>query len=197
MEKIHFKRSQLINIVSIIGLIATVILILIAYRTGILTSSEKLAKFTKSIGILGVIFFVFLQIVQVVFPIIPGGLTCVGGIILFGPLWGFIYNYVGIVIGSIINFALARYYGTKFIAHFASKKSYDKYINWVEKGKHFDKFFALAIFFPVAPDDFLCMLAGLTKMTYKKFMTIIVLGKPAALLIYSLGLTNVVDLIIR
>ena len=64
MEKIHFKRSQLINIVSIIGLIATVILILIAYRTGILTSSEKLAKFTKSIGILGVIFFVFLQIVH-------------------------------------------------------------------------------------------------------------------------------------
>lgn len=50
---------------------------------------------------------------------------------------------------------------------------------------------------PVAPDDFLCMLAGLTKMTYKKFITIIVLGKPASLLVYSLGLTTAFEAIMK
>ena len=56
------------------------------------------------------------------------------------------------------------------------------------KRKKFDKFFAVAIFFPCAPDDFLCMLAGLTKMSWKRFSAIILLGKPGSIAIYSLAL---------
>ena len=56
------------------------------------------------------------------------------------------------------------------------------------KGKKFDKFFALAIFFTCAPDDVLCMIAGLTKMSWKKFSAIILLGKPASIAAYSMAL---------
>lgn len=56
--------------------------------------------------------------------------------------------------------------------------------------KRFDKLFALAIFLPIAPDDFLCYLAGTTAMTWKKFTAIIVLGKPFAILLYSLLLST-------
>ena len=76
-----------------------------------------------------------------------------------------------------------------------SEKLYEKYIGWLSDGERFDKLFAVAIFFPVAPDDFLCMLAGLTKMTYKKFTDIIILGKPASLLAYSFSLTAVFQLL--
>jgi len=48
----------------------------------------------------------------------------------------------------------------------------------------------LAIFFPVAPDDFLCWLAGTTKMTLGRFSAIILLGKPASIALYSLGLST-------
>lgn len=78
-----------------------------------------------------------------------------------------------------------------------SEKLYEKYIGWLSERERFDKLFALAIFFPVAPDDFLCMLAGLTKMTYKKFTTIILLGKPAALMAYSFSLTAVLQFVTR
>lgn len=98
---------------------------------------------------------------------------------------------------KIVNFALARYYGQTLIRTLVSDKVYTKYASWLNEGAHFDKLFALAIFFPVAPDDFLCMLAGLTRMTYRKFTTIIVLGKPASLLLYSLGLTSMLDLILK
>ena len=148
-------------------------------------------------GIWGPLIFIFIQIIQCVIPIIPGGLSCVAGIILFGPFYGFIYNYIGILLGSLINFILARHYGKPLIETIVSKKTYNKYISWLDRGKHFDKLFALAIFMPVAPDDFLCMLAGLTKMTYKKFITIIVLGKPASLLVYSLGLTTALEAIMK
>ena len=49
------------------------------------------------------------------------------------------------------------------------------------KGTGLTPLLHLAIFFPVAPDDFLCYLAGLTRMSLKKFSAIIFLGKPASI----------------
>lgn len=197
MNTHKLNTKLIINIASLFGILLTAILTFFAYQQGLLTSTEKLEAFTRSLGFWGPLSFILLQLVQVVFPIIPGGVTCVAGVIIFGPLWGFIYNYIGIVLGSIINFALARYYGHSFIRTFVSDKIYEKYASWLDEGKRFEKLFALAIFFPIAPDDFLCMLAGLTKMTYKKFTAIIVLGKPASLLLYSLSLTSIVDIILK
>lgn len=70
-----------------------------------------------------------------------------------------------------------------------SEKVWGKYIKWLDSPK-FDLYFALAIFFPVAPDDFLCLLAGLTPMKFRRFVAIILLGKPLALLAYSWGLAT-------
>lgn len=189
--------KKLINLSSIIGILATIALLIYGYQAGIFSSAEQLSYMISQAGIWGPLIFIFIQIVQCVIPIIPGGLSCVAGIILFGPFYGFIYNYIGILLGSLINFILARHYGKPLIETIVSKKTYNKYISWLDRGKHFDKLFALAIFIPVAPDDFLCMLAGLTKMTYKKFITIIVLGKPASLLVYSLGLTTAFEAVMK
>lgn len=116
---------------------------------------------------------------------------------MFGPVWGFVYNYVGICIGSIAAFLLAKRFGQPFVKGITNERTYEKYVGWLERGSKFDKFFALAIFFPVAPDDFLCYLAGLTRMRLKKFSVIILLGKPASIALYSLGLTTVAGLVLR
>nr|WP_263848867.1 hypothetical protein [Lacticaseibacillus thailandensis] len=50
---------------------------------------------------------------------------------------------------------------------------------------------------PVAPDDFLCMLAGLTKMSLRKFVWIIVLCKPWTILAYSMGMNKLIMLMIQ
>ena len=57
--------------------------------------------------------------------------------------------------------------------------------------------FAAAIFFPAAPDDLLCFLAGVTRMRFRKFLMVILLGKPLSIAIYSLGLTVIFDQILR
>ncbi len=194
-EKIISKR--VLRLISVLGITITILAILYGYQKGIFTSTAKLQAVVKEVGIWGPLLFIGIQIVQVVVPIIPGGVTCVAGVVIFGPLEGFLYNYIGIVIGSILNFALARSYGQTFIRSMVSERLYEKYIGWLSKGERFDKLFALAIFFPVAPDDFLCMLAGLTKMTYMKFTTIILLGKPAALLAYSFSLTAMLQFVTR
>lgn len=136
-------------------------------------------------GILAPCLFIFIQIVQVVYPVIPGGLTCVLGHVVFGPFLGFIYNTVGIFIGSLISFMLARKYGAQFAKIFVSDDTYNKYIPCLDKGKYFERFLAAAFILPGFPDDFLCMVAGLGKMSLRKFTAIFLLAKPVTLYIYT------------
>ena len=173
--------------ITVIGIIVSLVLVLFGLRMGVFTSPETLQMFLRGAGIWAPLAFVGIQVVQVVFPIIPGGLTCVAGVLLFGPLWGFLLNYIGICVGSCINFSLAKQHGRPFVERSVSEKMWGRYIKWLDSPR-FDLYFALAIFFPVAPDDFLCLLAGLTPMKFGKFLLIILFGKPLALLAYSWGL---------
>ena len=159
----------------------------------IFTSPESLQQYIMQFHFWAPLIFMLIQISQVVLPIIPGGLTLVAGVLCFGPWLGFLYNYISIFIGSCVNFLLIRRYGKPLLIRLSSQKLYDKYVGWLDKGEVFDKLFAVAIFLPVAPDDFLCMLAGLTKMTFKKFAMIIALCKPCSILLYSVGLTTLLS----
>lgn len=182
------KTRKLLNIAMVISLSVIIVLTIYGVKTGLLTDREQLELLVKKSGVWGPLLFITIQMVQVVLPIIPGGITCGVGVVIFGAWHGLLYNYIGIVAGSMINFYLARRYGQCFVKYFVKEETYEKYIGWLEKGKKFDKFFAFAIFFPCAPDDVLCLIAGLTRMTWKKFAAIILLGKPASIAMYSLAL---------
>ena len=171
----------------------TVVLTVIGYKKGIFTDETQMELFLNSCGIFAPLFFVFIQAVQVIIPILPGAVGCVYGIMFWGPLKGFIFNYIGICIGSIGAFLIARQFGQRLVIQMTGEKFYDKYSKYLEMENRFEKIFALLIFLPVAPDDFLCYLAGISKMDLKKFVTIILLGKPAAIFLYSMGLNTVLQ----
>lgn len=179
---------KIISFISLCGLIATIILTIYFYKLGLFKDIHSLRLYIENAAIFGPFIFVLLQIIQVVIPIIPGGISTAAGVIIFGPFWGFVYNYLGICIGSILVFLLARKYGKPFILSMISEKTFHKYSGWLDNQKRFDRLFALAIFLPVAPDDALCMLAGLTEISLKKFSWIILLCKPATILVYSMSL---------
>lgn len=179
------KTRKIINVITIIGTVLVCVFFYFALKAEIFTSEEKMKMFLEQAGVFAPAIFVLIQIVQVVIPLIPGGISTGVGVLIFGPVWGFIYNYVGIVIGSILVFFIARKYGMPLIRKMFKDELIDRYIGWLNKGKKFEKFFALAIFFPVAPDDFLCYLAGVTKMSAKTYIAIIVLLKPFTILMYS------------
>ena len=155
--------------VSLFGLLLCVAAGIWAWRAGLLTSQERMQAFVTSCGAAGGLLFVAFQAVQVVVPVLPGGLGCLVGVVLFGPVVGFVYNYVGICIGSLMAFAVARNCGRPLLNLLFSEKLLTKYSSWT--------------------DDFLCYLAGTTSMTWRRFTAIILLGKPFSIALYSLGLT--------
>lgn len=179
---------RIINTISIIGLGLSIALTIYFINLGVFKDINALRGLVGNSVILGPIIFMLLQILQVVIPIIPGGISSAAGVLIFGPYLGFVYNYVGISIGSVIIFLLGRRYGKPFILSMISDKTYDKYIGWLDNQSRFEKLFALAIFLPVAPDDALCLMAGLTNISVKKFALIILLAKPLSIFLYSMAL---------
>ena len=167
-----------------------------AWRKGLLTDLGALQTWAAELGIWAAAAFIAFQAIQVVIPVLPGGLGCLAGVLLFGPWYGFAYNYVGICAGSMAAFGVARYCGRPLLERMFSRKLLLKYDHWLGQ-KSFAKWFALAIFLPVAPDDFLCYLAGTTSMRWRQFTVIILACKPFAIAAYSTGLTVAMNTILK
>ena len=201
MEKMYNRMQTAVHtwlqVLSICGLAASIVLIVLGWRAGLLTSPEAMSAFVKGLGVLGIFVFIAFQAIQVVLPVLPGNLGCLAGVMMFGAWKGFAFNYIGICLGSLMAFGLAKMYGRPLLKKLFSEKLMEKYEHWTGEGSPFSKLFAIAIFAPVAPDDFLCYLAGTTEMSWKRFTIIVLLGKPAALAIYSMGLTVVWQQLVR
>lgn len=181
--------KRILQAVSVCGLLLCAALAVWGWRAGILTSQEAMEAFVARAGRAGVVLFSAFQAVQVVIPILPGGLGCLAGVVLFGPVKGFLCSYIGICIGSMLAFGVAKSCGRPLLPRLFSADTIRKYHHWTSQDSPFAAWFAAAIFFPVAPDDFLCYLAGTTDMSWQKFSAIIWLCKPFSIALYSLGLT--------
>jgi uncharacterized membrane protein YdjX (TVP38/TMEM64 family) len=188
MEKRHLRITM--NVITAFSIIACLFFFIYGINTKLFYSEAALEDFLGQFGKWAPIIFIFFQALQVIFPIAPGGIGLLGGALFFGPLMGFFYNYIGICAGSIAAFLISKKYGMAVIQSIFSPKLLKKYMGWTDN-KKFNTLFGIAIFMPIAPDDFLCYLAGTTKMKFMQFVTIIILGKPLAIAIYSFGL-NVV-----
>lgn len=187
--KFPFKLTnrQWIQLITVLGIIFSIwMAFYIKQHPGVFAVGGTFQQFLGKIGIWGPLLFIAIQIIQVLYPVIPGGLTCVVGHVLFGPLVGFAYNVTGIFIGSVLAFLLARRFGEPFAKSFVSDQVYDKYITYLDRGRFFERFLFGAFVLPGFPDDFLCMVAGMGKMSLKKFIVIWMISKPATLYLYTL-----------
>ena len=147
---------------------------------------EDLQDYMKGFGVAAPLILTFFQAFQVVVPVLPGYLGCAAGAVAFGSMTGFWCNYIGISAGSIAAYFLARKYGVDIVLAMFSQKQYEKWSGRVEKSKSYERFLLIATLLPLFPDDFLCYLSGLLKMDSRKFIWIIILGKPWCILVYSL-----------
>jgi len=177
--------KKVMNIVSIAGILGTLAVTIYFIKLGVFSKPEMLQEMVGNNKILGPIIFVLIQILQVVVPIIPGGVSNAAGVMMFGAYTGFLYNFIGNVIGSIILFQLGRKYGRAFVGTLVSDKTYDKYVGKLHNSKKWDVFFTLMMLSPVAPDDALVLMNSLTKMDMKKFIAIICVGKAVSIAAYS------------
>ncbi|MGT2808683.1 TVP38/TMEM64 family protein [Streptococcus iniae] len=188
MNKLRLSHAQLKKIVRLIGVLSILLsLTFICYLVGkldIFNNPQALSQLIKDHLLIGSIVFFLVQIIQVVIPIIPGGITTVVGFLTFGPILGLFLNVVGIILGSILLFILVRKFGKPFVLLFIDD---EKMVVYEEKlaSKIYERIFILNMISPVAPADVMIMITGLSKISFKKFLLIIILCRPISMVVYS------------
>ncbi len=177
----------MINLATLIVVIALVVVTIYWYDLGILSDVKVLQSYIARLGLTGALFFVVIQVIQVVIPIIPGGISTAAGVILLAR--GLVFSTTTSASRSdlLLTFSCPPFWQAPADV-FNFGKTYEKYIGYTKNQTRFDHLFTLAIVLPVAPDDVLCLLAGLTKMTFTRFFWIIILGKPITIFAYSMSL---------
>ena len=92
-------------------------------------------------------------------------------------------TYAAVVSGSLLVFWLARTLGRDFADRVVSRRVSEKYQEIIRSKT--SVFLILAFLFPFFPDDVLCILAGLTSISFRRFALIVLLARPWGLLFAS------------
>ena len=129
------------------------------------------------------LWFFLLQFLSVVLAPIPSNVTAFTGGVLFGMWQAFFLTWVAVFSGSLLVFGLARLLGRGFADRVVSRRLSEKY-QAVIRAKT-TPFLTLAFLFPYFPDDVLCILAGLTDISFRRFALIVLLTRPWGLLVAS------------
>ncbi|HIT31578.1 MAG TPA: TVP38/TMEM64 family protein [Candidatus Enterenecus stercoripullorum] len=177
------KRTILLWILAVLVLGA---IVLALYATGFfdaISSQKKLEAYIQASTPWSHLVFFGVQLASVVLAPIPSNITAAVGGVLFGMLPAFLLTWTAVVLGSLIVFALARVLGQKFASQFVGKKLSEKYLDVIRRKQ--DVFLLMAFLFPFFPDDLLCILAGLSDISWKRFLALCLLARPWGLLVAS------------
>lgn len=165
---------------------AFVVILAKAWLDGRFDSVDTFQKYVAGFGLAAPLFLVAVQAAQVILPVLPGLFGCVVGTMMFGAAGGFWCNYIGISAGSIIAFWLARKYGSGLVSRMFPGEKYEKWATWAAGSRFYTVVLFLGMVLPLFPDDYFCYFTGLTKMSTRKFVAIILLGKPWCILAYCI-----------
>lgn len=166
------KNTKILRSLATLCIFALVIVIgyLILRLTGVLElfdSAESLKELILSTGIWSRVVYLLVQFLQVTFLPIPAMATTVAGSLIFGPWETVLLSIIAIMLGRIFAFWLGRKFGMPLVKWMVGPEDATKWSETLGKGKYT---YFLMLLFPLFPDDILCMIAGITTMTWKFYL---------------------------
>ncbi len=127
-------------------------------------TAERLSEFLESVGIWAPLVYMGVYAVGVCL-FLPGTLLTTLGAAVFGPYRGFVYVWIGAMIGASLSFFIGRYLGRDFAASLIGNrlKNYD---DAIERNGFTTVLYLRLVYFPFTPMNFGM---GLTKVRFKDY----------------------------
>jgi uncharacterized membrane protein YdjX (TVP38/TMEM64 family) len=153
---------------------------------GICANKQWIKSTLKAAGPLAPVVFILIQALQVVFAPIPGEATGFIGGYLFGAPLGLLYSTLGLTLGSVLAFLIARWLEERYVARWLPKEILEKFDFLMERQGALISFILFLL--PGFPKDYLCFILGLSRMPFKLFILICAVGRiPGTLLLTLQG----------
>ena len=160
-----FRRAALLK--ALILLMFIVAAVLTVRLTGIkeLLTVGKLGALLAAAGIWAPLAFILVYAVGVCL-FVPGTLLTALGAAIFGPYWGFLFVWVGAMLGATGAFLIGRYLGREFAASLIGDRL-KKYDDAIERNGFATVLYLRLLYFPFTPMNFGM---GLTRVRFKDYL---------------------------
>ena len=191
MEKRHFTENQK----KLIGGVAIVIFVVfsaaICWFVGkpmvkFVSEPEKFRMWVDSHGLWSQVAYVGMTLLQVLVAVIPGEPLEISGGYAFGALRGSVLCLLGGVLGSVAVFALVRRFGRELVEIFFPREKLEK-LKFLQSSPKRDALFWLIFTVPGTPKDLLCYFAGLTDLSWGKWLLLCTVGRLPSVLTSTIG----------
>jgi len=151
----------------------------------IFTNKENLRLYVESWGGWAPLAFILIQSFQVVFAPIPGEFTGAVGGFIFGALPNVVYSTIGLTLGSVLAFSLARVIGQPIVQVMVGKKALQRFQFLTEK--HGLVLSLILFTIPGFPKDILSYILGLSPMGFFPFLVVCFFGRIPGTIMLSLS----------
>ncbi len=151
-------------------------------------TAERLGNFLKNAGFLAPLAFIIVYAAGVCL-FVPGTLLTTLGAAIFGPYFGFLYVWVGAMIGSSLAFFIGRYLGRDFAASLIGDRL-GKYDDAIERNGFATVLYLRLVYFPFTPMNFGM---GLTRVHFRDYFFGTALGIIVGTFIFTFFVGTVRD----
>ena len=136
-------------------------------RTG---DQTKVAAWVQQFGYWGPVLIVVTMVVQMFLIVINNALLILVAVLAYGPWWGSLLAWGGVLIASSLGYWLGRALGTPAVERLLGEKSERKVAGFVEQ--YGLGAVALARLTPVVSNDAISFVAGSARMGYWRFISV-------------------------
>jgi uncharacterized membrane protein YdjX (TVP38/TMEM64 family) len=135
----------------------------------LLTSDDeaRIKAWVAKFGIAGPLVLILIMVMQMFLFVVPNVLLMMIAIIMYGPIWGAILAFTGVFVSSSVGYLIGRRLGPVTVNKLISLKTQIKISRFIEEYG----FAAIAITrISSLSNDSLSIIAGLLKMSYRKYI---------------------------
>lgn len=147
---------------------------------------ELFRQWVDQRGIWGKAAYVGMVFLQVLVAIIPGEPLELCGGYAFGAFWGTVLCLLGAVLGSVAVFAFVRRFGQPLVEVFFPREKLES-LRFLRSSPKRDALMWLIFTVPGTPKDLLCYFAGLTDLSWGKWLLIATVGRIPSILTSTVG----------
>jgi len=167
----HIKVKMIVLILFFVG-ISDIAYFLSGDIYSLIKDPALLKEWMTVFGNFEVLIFILIQAFQVIIFIVPGELVEIAAGFLFGTTLGSIYSILGIALGSAASFIIARFLGYDFVRWVVPEQMFNRWDVFINEEKSGGTVLFLLYFIPGTPKDALAYFAGITPVSYLKFIFI-------------------------
>jgi uncharacterized membrane protein YdjX (TVP38/TMEM64 family) len=161
----NISRREAIKATILLTFVAAAGVIVRSQAVKELLTAEKLGAWLATAGLWAPLAFILLYAVGICL-FIPGTLLTALGAAIFGAYWGFLYVWVGAMLGAAGGFLIGRYFGREFAASLIGDRL-KKYDDTTERNGFATVLYLRLVYFPFAAVNFGM---GLTRVRFRDYL---------------------------